>query len=468
MSNTSKRIAALSPEEKRTLLAQLLQKKASKTKSFPLSSGQRRIWCFEQLAPDIPLYNIPLAFRLKGLLKVVSLEQSINEVLRRHEALRTTFVTVDGQPAQIIASVLTLKLLMIDLQNLPQSKQEAEIWRLAVEEAQKPFNLTQGPLVRTTLLRLSEEEHILLLTMHHIISDGWSIGVLLRELSVLYKAFSTGTTSPLPELPIQYGDYVHWQSKGLPSDVLHTQLTYWKEQLVGPLPVVVLPTDRPRPPIRSFRGAIQSFIIPASLTEALKTLSQRQGVTLFMTLLAAFLTLLYRYTGQEDIFVASPIAGRNNVETEELIGVFINVLILRTNLSGNPSFQELLSRVRKVALEAYAHQDLSFEQLVELLQPMRDLSYIPLFQVMFVLQNAPIPSLDLPSIIACPLEVHSGTSKFDLTLELAETSDGLTGGFEYNTDLFDTLTIVRMTSHFQALLEGIVSHSKQQISALPL
>ncbi|MCW5318637.1 condensation protein [Nostoc sp. KVJ3] len=468
MSNTLKCISAYSPEQRRALLAQLLQKNGSNPKLFPLSSGQRRIWCFEELAPDISLYNIPLAFRLKGKLNITSLEKSINEILRRHEALRTNFLTVNGQPVQLVAPVLTLKLPTINLCNLPELKRELEVSRLAVEEAQKPFNLTRDPLVRATLLWLSEKEHVLLLTMHHTISDGWSIGVLLRELSILYKAFSSKMDSPLPELPIQYGNYVRWQMKGLPSDILYTQLTYWKKQLVDPLPVVALPTDKPRPPVRSFMGALQSVVIPASLTAALKTLSRRQGVTLFMTLLAAFQVLLYRYTGQEDILIATPIAGRKNVETEELIGVFINVVILRTNLSGNQSFQELLSQVRKVALEAYAHQDLSFEQLVEIMQPMRDLSYIPLFQVMFVLQNAPIPDLNLPSITISALEVHSGTSKFDLTLELVETEDGFSGGFEYNTDLFDPLTMVRMSSHFQALLEGIIFHSEQQISALPL
>ena len=443
---------------------------------LPLSFAQQRLWFLNQFARGNSAYNVPAAIRLTGMLNVAALEQSINKVLRRHQALRTTFSSIDGQPVQLIASSLTLGLPVIDLQQLPKAERESKAKQLADEEAQQPFNLAKGPLVRARLLRLAEEEHILLLTMHHIASDGWSRGVLFRELSALYGAFSLGKPSPLAELPIQYADFAHWQREWLQGEVLETQLSYWKQQLGGNLPVLELPTDRPRPPVQTFRGARQSLMLPKSLGESLKALSQREGCTLFMVLLTAFKTLLHRYTGQvedsrlagDDIVVGSPIANRNRVEIEGLIGFFVNTLVLRTDLSGNPAFRELLARVREVAFGAYAHQDLPFEKLVEELHPQRDMSRNPLFDVMFAFQNAPKQELALSGLTPTPLRVDSGTTKFDLTLSLTEESHGLRATLEYNTDLFNRDTITRLREHYHTMLQGIVAHPEQRLSDLPL
>jgi amino acid adenylation domain-containing protein len=434
---------------------------------FPLSFAQERLWFLNQLQPDDTAYNMPTAVRLMGHLDVVALECSLNEIIRRHEALRTTFAVVDGNPKQIIAPTLELPLRVIDLQELSTADWEAAARRLASNEARTPFDLAQGPLVRTTLLRLNLEEHVLLVTMHHIIADGWSVSVFFRELSALYQSYASGKPSQLLELPIQYADFTVWQREWLQGEVSETQLAYWKRQLHDAPMVLELPADHPRPAMQSFRGATQSCILPITLAEKLTTLSRREGATLFMTLLAAFQTLLYRYTGQDDIIVGSPIAGRNQVETEELIGFFVNTLVLRTDLSGNPSFRELVGRVRELALEAYTHQDLPFEKLIEALQPSRDLSRSPLFQVMFVLQNAPMGKLELPGLTLTPLDIESVTAKFDLTLFMRETAQGLQATMEYSTDLFDATTITRMLGHFQTLLEGIVADPNRRLSELP-
>ena len=317
-----------------------------------VSFAQARLWFLEQLEPGSSAYNIPAAVRLTGSLDVAVLEQNLNEIVQRHEVLRTTFGMVSGEPRQVIAPALALTLRWVDLRDLPEAQQEIQVDRLATEEAQQPFDLAKGPLLRATLLHLGEAEHVLLLTMHHIVSDGWSMGVLIRELAALYQAFSTGKPSPLPQLPIQYADFAHWQRQWLQGEVLAAQLSYWQQQLTGAPALLELPTDRPRSAIQTFRGATQFLALPEPLTQKLKTLSQRSGVTLFMTLLAAFQTLLYRYTGQEDICIGSPIANRNRSETEELIGFFVNTLVLRTDMSENPSFQELLGRVREVTLGA--------------------------------------------------------------------------------------------------------------------
>jgi amino acid adenylation domain-containing protein/thioester reductase-like protein len=433
-----------------------------------LSFAQARLWFLEQLEPGSYAYNMPAAVRLTGSLNVAALKQSLQEIVQRHEALRTTFAIVSGEPLQVIAPVLALTVPLVDLCQLPEATQEVEVERLAIESAQQPFDLARGPLLRATLLQLGEAEHVLLVTMHHIVSDGWSIGVMIRELATLYEAFSTGKASPLPPLPIQYADFAHWQRQWLQGEVLAAQLSYWQQQLAGAQTVLELPTDRPRPTVQTFRGASLFLALPEPLSQKLKSLSQRSGVTLFMTLLAAFQTLLYRYTGQEDICIGSPIANRNRSETEDLIGFFVNTLILRTDMSENPSFQELLGRVREMTLGAYAHQDLPFEQLVEALQPERNLSHHPLFQVMFVLQNAPMSALELPDLTLSPLERESSTAKFDLTLSMEDTEQGLVGSLEYNTDLFDTATISRMREHFQTLLEGIVANPEQRLSDLSL
>ncbi|MEG4234725.1 amino acid adenylation domain-containing protein [Microcoleus sp. Pol11C3] len=440
----------------------------SREGDLPLSFAQQRLWFLDQLMSGTPLYNLPNALVLKGSLNVTALEQSLSEIVRRHEALRTTFSAVNGQPIQVIHAPVTLLLPIVDLRELPETEREVEAQRLATEEGQRPFDLVNEQLLRVKLLHLGEEEHLLLLTMHHIVSDGWSIGVFMRELTALYEAFSTEKSSSLPELPIQYADFAAWQNEWLVGEVLDVQLNYWKRHLGGQLPVLELPTDRPRPPVQTYRGAREFLELPKKSTDALKALSQQEGVTLFMTLLAAFQILLYRYTGQEDVIVGSPIANRNRAEIEGLIGFFVNTLVLRTELSGDPSFRELLGRVREVALGAYAHQDLPFEKLVEELQLERDLSRNPLFQVMFVFQNAPISALEFRGLSLTPVEVHNGTAKFDLTLELEESAEGIRGWFEYNTDLFDPLTITRMTNNFQTLLEGIVANPEQRLWNLPL
>jgi amino acid adenylation domain-containing protein len=435
---------------------------------LPLSFAQQRLWFLDQLEDQSATYNMPAALHLIGSLHVDALEQSLMEIVRRHEILRTTFPMLNGYPVQVIAPTLTLTLLVVDLQALPEVEQSAEVRRLATEEAQRPFDLANGSLLRVTLLKLGQEEHMLLLTMHHIVYDGWSIGIFIRELVILYEAFSKGAPSPLPELPIQYADFAHWQRQWLQGEVLETQLNYWKQQLAAAPPLLELPTDRPRPPVETFRGSTEPFQLNPDLTRKLKTLSQRSGTTLFMTLMAAFVTLLSRYSGQEDIVVGSPIANRNRSETESLIGFFVNTLVLRTHLQGNPTFQDLLARVRQVALDAYAHQDLPFEQLVEALQPERSLSHTPLFQVMFVLQNAPMERLELPGLTLASLEMEIVTAQFDMTLSIEEIEQGLNGELEYNMDLFDGVTITRMVRHFQRLLEAIVANPEQRVSELPL
>lgn len=444
----------------------------------PLSFAQQRLWFLNQLAPENPFYNVPAALRLSGQLDRVALKQAFNQIVCRHEALRTTFISVDGQPVQVIAPQLSLTLPLVDLQHVPIEEQKAIVQQRAVEEAQRPFHLSTDPLLRVTLLQLEPTEHVLLLTLHHIVSDGWSLGVLIRELGIFYTAFVTNQPAALSALPIQYADFAQWQRQWLQGEVLESQLQYWREQLRD-IPMLNLLGDRPRPALQTYRGATEPIQLSHRLTAALEALSQQQGVSLFMTLLAAFQTLLFRYTGQVDITVGSPIANRNRNELEELIGFFVNSLVLRTDLSGNPTFRALLSRVREVALGAYAHQDLPFEKLVEALDPERDLSHNPLFQVAFALQNAPVEPLELPGLTLQPMEYASGTTRFDLEFHLWEPaqglsriwqaeSEGLTGFVAYSTDLFDRMTIVRMVEHFTTLLEGIVANLDAKLADLPI
>lgn len=435
---------------------------------LPLSFAQERVWFLDQLEPGSAYYNIPVALRLKGQLKVSSLEQSLNAIVQRHEALRTTFGQSQGKAIQLIAPTLTLALPLIDLSALPEPERVQQLQKLARKEAQRPFDLTRGPLLRTTLMRLGNEEYVFLLNFHHIVSDGWSIGVFLRELAALYDAFSSGKPSPLSPLPVQYVDFACWQRQWLQDEVLEEQTAYWKQQLAGAPAVLDLPTDRPRPAAQTFRGVVHSLVLPKSLLQSLNSLCRQEQVTLFMTLLAAFQILLHRYAGQEDIVVGSPIANRNRAEIEELIGFFVNTLVLRTDFSGDPTFQQLLARVREVSLGAYAHQDLPFEKLVEVIQPPRDLSRSPLFQVMFVLQNAPLPPSQLGDLTLGFVPLDIGTAKFDLTLYMAETEQGLRASLEYNTDLFDESTVTRMAEHFKRLLEAIISNPRQRLHELPL
>jgi len=435
---------------------------------FPTSFAQQRLWFLHQLEPNSPVYNLPYGLRIGGNLKLEALQQAFEAIVNRHEILRTTFTTVDGNPMQIIAKSRAVVIPVVNLSEWSEVDRAAQVQRLITKEAEYPFDLAHGSLLRVTLIQLGDKEYLLLLTLHHIIFDGWSIGVFIGELTALYKAFSTGTASPLPELPIQYADYAIWQREWLQGMALKTRLDYWKQQLAGSLPVLELPTDRPRLAVQNFQGATESFSMSSDLSQALKQISQQAGITLFMTLLAAFKTLLYRYTGEGDIIVGSPTANRNRPEIEGLIGFFVNTLVLRTYLGDNPSFRQLLLRVQEVTSGAFDHQDLPFEKLVEEMQPERSLSHTPLFQVMFVLQNAPMPPLELPELILNPVIVDSKTAKVDLSLSMTDTPQGLIGNLEYNTDLFEAATIKRMVGHFQTLLESIVVNPDQRLSDLSI
>ncbi|HEV2992238.1 MAG TPA: amino acid adenylation domain-containing protein, partial [Candidatus Angelobacter sp.] len=476
MSNTVARLAALSPE-RRKLFEQRLRGSSSPiiprrsgNDRLPLSFAQQRLWFLDQLVPGNPFYNIPGATRLNFPLNVDVLRRSLNEIVRRHESLRTTFSMADGTPMQVIAPALILDVPITDLRSLPQDRREAEAVKQATEEARTPFDLTKGPLIRARLLQLDTQDFFFLLTIHHIVSDGWSMGIFFQELDVLYTCFATGQASPLRELPIQYADFALWQRGWVKGEVLERQLSYWSERLAG-IPTLDLPADRVRPAIPSFRGDICPLTAPLEVMQRLKDLSGECEATLFMTLLAAFHTLLHRYSGQDVIAVGSPVANRNRPDIEGLIGFFVNSLVLRADFEENPSFHSLLAQVRQTAIGAYANQDLPFEMLVEQLQPERDLSRNPLFQVIFQLMNAPTmagQAAPAPAATTPPLNVQVGTSKFDLNITMFESSEGLIGTFEYNTDLFDVSTIVRMVAHYQTLLESIAANPQRRISELSI
>jgi hypothetical protein len=437
----------------------------------PPSFAQQRLWFLDQFEPANPFYSIPIAVRLAGRLDVAALEQSLRELVRRHETLRTSFRSLEGQPLQLIdlePSLASWALPVSDLGELPEGERPGAVRRLATEEAQRAFDLEDGLLWGARLLRLAPDEHVLYLTIHHIVADDWSMGVLFRELGALYEAFCEGKPSPLAELPIQYADYAAWQRQWLQGEVLERELSYWRKRLSGNPPALELPTDWPRSPVQTFSGARQLLSLPSELTGALKALSRREGVTLFMTLLAAFQALLNRYTGQDDVVVGSPIANRNRAEIEGVIGFFVNTLVLRTDLSGDPTFRELLGRVREVALGAYDHQDLPFEKLVEELYPERDMSHTPFLRVMFALQNVPLRVLELADLTLIKVQRESGTAKFDLSLSMSEEAEGIVGWLEYNSNLFDDDSIADLTEHFEVLLEGVAAEPEQRLSTLSL
>ncbi len=468
MSGNLAKVSDLSLKERRDLLCTLINDEKDSAETFPVSFAQQRLWFLSQLEPDNPSYNLPQILRLKGELNVDALEKTINAIIARHESLRTTFREVDGEPVQIVANVHKIKLGFVDLKKLPESEREDEARQLAVAEVRRPFDLSRDYPLRAVLVRLDYDDHWLLLTMHHIVSDGWSLGIFTREFSHIYDALATNEDINLSELPIQYPDFAEWQREWLQGEVLEEHLDYWLKSLAGAPAMLKLPTDHPRPAQQSFKGASVALKLSPQLSQSLVDLSQRQGVTLFMTTLAAFQTLLFRYTGQEDIVIGTPIAGRNREEIEGLIGFFVNTLALRTNVSGNPTFRELLERVKEIALGAYAHQDLPFEKLVEELNPERDVSHSPVFQVMFGMQNVPrdAPALNGLSITRVPLP--SVTAKFDLTLFISETATGLNCWLEYNTDLFEEPTVLRMLRHFEHLLEAVVADPDRPILRLPL
>jgi amino acid adenylation domain-containing protein len=435
---------------------------------LPLSYAQQRLWFLEQLETEAHPYNIPGAVRLSGQLDVNALELSLNEIIRRHEVLRTTFVVHENEPWQHIAPSLTLKLPVVNLTRLTEADREIEARRFLIQQAEQPFDLARGPLLRAALLKLDNDEHVLLVNMHHIIFDGWSITILIKELAALYEAYTHARPSPLAALPIQYADFAVWQRRSMEAGALEAQLEYWRQQLENSPALLALPTDYPRPPMQTFNGATLPFHLSPELSDALNALSQREGVTLFMTLLAAFSALLHRYAGQEEVAVGTPIAGRTRGEVENLLGCFINTLVLRADLTGDPTFKQLLQRIKETTLAAYAHQDLPFEKLVEEIKPGRNLSYTPLFQVMLILQNTPSAEFKLPEVSLSPFELPNRTAKFDLTLSLEETAQGLAGTLEYNTDLFEAETITRLREHLRVLLHSVVDDTSQRVSTLPL
>lgn len=440
----------------------------SRNQELPLSFAQQRLWFLEQLDPGGASYTIPTAFRLSGDLDVNALRRSITEIVRRHEILRTTFRTVRGRAVQEIHPPAEVDLPLVDCTSVAEGDQEAEVRRRLHEESAGRFNLETGPLFRTTLLRLSPAEHVVLFTVHHIIADGWSTGVLVNELTALYGAYREGRPSPLPDLPVQYADYACWQRDVVLGEELKRQLDFWRKSLEGAPPVLELPTDHSRPARASLRGSTVRRRFSAAISERLSAVSRREGVTPFMGTLAAFQALLHRTTGQEDVLVGSPIANRTRLETEGLIGFFVNTLVVRARIRRDTTFRELLHQVREACLGAFAHQDLPFERLVEELQPVRDASHAPLFQVAFMLQNAPSAGLRLPGLRLTPLAVETGTAKYDLTLTMMEGAEGLECALEYCSDLFERATAERMLGHLETLLLHALSDPERQIGFLPI
>ncbi|MBW4515829.1 MAG: amino acid adenylation domain-containing protein [Timaviella obliquedivisa GSE-PSE-MK23-08B] len=444
----------------------VLLKPLDRNGHLPLASVQEPLWFLDQLVPHHPFYSVPEAFRLTGQINVAALEQSLQEIVKRHEVLRSTFEIAEGKPVQVVHLAPNLRLLrVVDLRDSDPDQRESEAWQWINKEAKIPFNLAKDLLLRATLYRLEDSESILFLNQHHIICDGWSISILLQELSLLYATFAAGHDSPLPALSVQYADFAVWQRQWLRDEVRSQQLNYWKQQLGGDLPILQLPSDRLRPHVLTYQGARHFLSLPSALTQKLKDLSRQEGATLFMTLLAAFQALLARYSGQTDIRVGSLVANRHRSELETMLGFFANTLVLRTDVSGAPNFRELLHRVQAVTLAAYSNQDVPFEEVVQALQPDRTLTQNPLFQVLFNLQNTPTSGWTAPLALT-RLDLDNQTAKFDLFLELAETPEGLKGYFEYSTDLFDATTIARMAEHFHNLLAGVIANADQRLARI--
>jgi acyl-CoA synthetase (AMP-forming)/AMP-acid ligase II len=419
---------------------------------LPLSPGQNRLWFLDQVEPGDASHNVSAQFRLIGVTNIVALEHAIREIVSRHQTLRTAFAAINGDPIQIVSEVIETGLLVADLPSIGSAPERTDASRLIERESEKAFDLTKIPLFRLVVLRLAERENLLLFSVHHIVFDGWSLGVLLRELESLYEAYVTGGVSPLHELPIQYVDFALWQRRLPEGEAFESHLAYWREKFAVPVPRLELPMDRPRSMSRSNRGAMLQFEVSSECTKLLEAVGSEAGGTLFMTLVAAFAALIHCISGQEDIVIGTPVAGRNRSEFERLIGFLVNTLVLRTDLSGNPTFRGLLARVRQVALEAYTHQDVPFERLVAEVISERDLSRSPLYQVWFVLHQAAIPNIDLPDLEIRPMETEVRTTKFDLALNMVQTPNGLRGGFEYSLDLFDAATVASITADFETVL----------------
>ena len=438
----------------------------SRDQDLPLSFAQQRLWVLDQMEPNNPLYNIPRRTRMRGTLNLEAFSQALNGILQRHESQRTTFAVKDGEPVQVIAPTLELDIALRDLTDCPEEARLLEAARLAEAEALIPFDLAKGPLVRATLVKIADDDHLLLLTMHHIVSDAWSAGIFFQEFGELYNAALANRPSPLPDLPIQYADYAAWQRNWFQGEVLDQQLAYWKEHLRGAPPVLQLPTDRPRGKAQSFQGFMETISFSGETAAALRKLGQQEGVTLFMSLLAGFQTLLARYSGEDQIVIGTDVANRSTTETERLIGFFINLLALRTDLSGNPTFRELLGRVREVALGAYTHQEMPFDKLVQELQPERSLSHNPVVQALFVMQNLPPKERNLMGLALSPFELPITRSKFDLAVFVVDRPEELITYWLYSTDLFDAATIRKMARHFEALLTNAVADPDMRIGSI--
>jgi hypothetical protein len=434
---------------------------------LPLSFAQQRLWFIDQLEPGSAAYSIPQGMRLRGPLDVGVLRRALGEIVRRHESLRTVFRRAGGRPVQVVVPDARARLPEVDLRALGAAGGEAEARRIAAADAELPFDLARGPLLRAAVVRPGERDFVLLLNMHHVVSDGWSMEVLVRELSALYRAFSAGRPSPLAPLPVQYADFAAWQRAWLEGPVLERQLAYWRERLAGAPPVLELPTDRPRPRVPGEAGGSRRFALPEETAAALRALSRREGTTLFMTLLAGWQALLGRYAGLDDVVVGAPVAGRDRVEIEGLIGFFVNTLVMRTDLSGEPDGRELLRRVRETALGAYAHADIPFERLVEEIVPARSLSHTPLFQVTFSLQNADGARLRLGEGELEELDAGSGTAKFDLLFAMGDDGARLGGVLAYRAELWDAATVDRMLEHFGVLLGALAAEPGRPVEELP-
>jgi amino acid adenylation domain-containing protein len=481
------RLAELSPE-KRKLLEALLRKKRIEAAisaaipprasggedagdALPLSFSQERLWLIDQFEPDSPAYNLSTTLRFTGELDVDALRRSLAALQRRHESLRTRFETRDDGPVQVIDPPGPFALPAVDLEGLPAGRREEEMLRLARLDADRPFDLRRGPVFRAVLVRVSPGDHVLLSAMHHIVSDGWSLGIFGRELGLVYSALAAGRPDPLPPLPIQYGDFALWQRRTVQGPVLEAQLDFWRQRLAGLEPALELPADRPRPALRSPAGDFRSWSLPAGLSQELRALSGQAGTTLFTTLLSGFLALLHRQTQSEDLCVGTPVAGRRQVETEGLIGFFVNTLVLRANfaeIGGEPTFRELLARVHETMLDAQAHQDVPFERLVSELATERSLSYTPIFQVLFSLQNASSPSLRLPGLKIEGIHLPTATTKFDLSLLLGDAGEVIAGGMEYSLDLFEAPTIDRLLAGLAAIYAALAARPDSRLSEVPL
>jgi thioesterase domain-containing protein len=434
---------------------------------FPATVGQQGFWYLDQLDPGNPAYNIAVRFRLEGPLQHAALIRAMNEIVRRHESLRTVIIEIDGYPVQMMNPSLSIPVPIIDLRDVPASERHSRSEVLTVEEARRRFDVAVGPLVRASLLRLDDEDHVLLVTIHHIISDGWSIGLITKELGELYDAFCRGLSSPLVELPLQYADFAVWQKRWLDSSVLEGQLSYWKDKLAH-LPLLEIKTDRPRPPIQTSNGYIESLVLPTTLTETLKEISNQQGVTFFVMALASLKLMLMRLTGQTDVFVGTLVAGRSRVELEPLIGLFVNPLVLRTDFAGASTFPELLSRVRDTVVDALANQELPFERVVEVVQPKRDPSRHPVFQINFIYQRDFVRPLEASGLTLTAIPSKSPGAIYDLNFFMVERADGWRASCEYNTDLYEAATINRMLAQFQALLQSIAADPSSRISDLSM